>query len=930
MKKVDIISKVVGRDGQGKTVGGGISIPLGNYALKSDFESLKSMFNDFLEGDDTDSVINRWKDLEAFLNGISEDNTLDSILKAYVTLSGTQTITGEKNFTGGLKVNGSPIVYDSRGFWKLEGDLLVTGGVSMYASDTEFTPSTIMDAIVVDNVTIIKQDGKLVAIGGGTGGGLADSVAWGNVLGKPSWITESAPIIGISGVNVSLGSCISQSSLRTALGLGSNAYTSTAYLPLSGGIIESSSGSPLRINSTHQGGSAIVFLHNGADKAWFGYDKNVGRTYMYNTASQSYLGVRDNGTPYYNSYTLWHSGNFTPANYLPLTGGTIETSSIALTINRIGALNSAIRYMIDGVEQGSFGFYKNLGLAYYDTNNVGWYKVWHENNDGSGSGLDADLLDGKHNGELTAIYVKSQNVTTDNFSTYLNTYGNQGLSVLSNMSGADVGDIPTICAVLNIGSTATRLGRFIFMRNDQSDGLWWQSANSAYNAWGTKRKVAFVDSNVASATKLQTTRYIWGRSFDGTGNITGDLEMGNNIILKQRDTGGNSLHTIYTSTSNNLVIGNGHAVKGYNTYLDGNTLFFRYGTTPSIGMILNSSGNVTIGSSDLASTNYKLYVDGLTKITSSTNIGLQIDSSYKGEVTRGVQVLNPSMPFGDSNGVVLLFGKGTSAYNCGNIAYRYHGENNTNNYVSLGLYGKDNILVCKANGNVGIDSLNPIAKLHVAGRILSNSTTGTTTAIADNIEGVSYNSNSTAWVIGAKNYYNGSNTNYGVGLKLALGDATETNKYFGISCVSKAAYGNVYNLVFESAKGVHLELDYNGNLLVKGGLTFNSMRSLKNIQDERGLSLDELSIIKPTRFTWKDGRDSKIHIGGIADDVQKVLPEVIYNMDNVLCMDYGNAAFAISASLIKPVVNHEERIKVLEEENGRLKREIEQLKWHIA
>ena len=60
MKRVDIISKVVGRDSSGKPVGGGISIPMGNYALKSELESLKSMFNDFLEGDDTDSVINSW------------------------------------------------------------------------------------------------------------------------------------------------------------------------------------------------------------------------------------------------------------------------------------------------------------------------------------------------------------------------------------------------------------------------------------------------------------------------------------------------------------------------------------------------------------------------------------------------------------------------------------------------------------------------------------------------------------------------------------------------------------------------------------------------------------------------------------------------------------------------------------------------------
>lgn len=724
-------------------------------------------------------------------------------------------------------INGAPQAYDTlkeiadvlQGNVNSIGDIITTLG-NKADKATTLVGYGITDAYTKTNVdNLLKSYVTLAGTNKITTLGTITTGTWNGSKIANDYLANNK--VSISGVDVSLGSGISQSALRTALGLGSNAYTSTAYLPLtggtlsgytetplilkgtysdnvlfhlhnksniatsvgkygtytflanyangngtgeleihndgrltyatggnnysiwhegnlnpsdylplSGGILENTNGSPLRINSTHQGGSAIVFLHNGADKAWFGYDKNVGRTYMYNTASQSYLGVRDNGTPYFNSYTLWHNGNFNPSNYLPLAGGTIGTSSIALTINRLGALNSAIRYMIDGVEQGSLGFYKSLGLAYYDANNVGWYKVWHENNDGSESGLDADLLDGKHNGELTALYIKSQNVTTDNFSTYLNTYGNQGLSVLSNMSGADVGDIPTICAVLNIGSTATRLGRFIFMRNDQSDGLWWQSANSAYNAWGTKRKVAFVDSNVESATKLQTTRYIWGRSFNGTGNVTGDLDMGNNIIICQKDTEGNRLHSMYTSTSNNLVIGSGHASKGYSTYINGNDIYLRYGTGQTTGMLMNSFGNITIGSSDLAGTSCKL-------------------------------------------------------------------------------------------------------------------------------------------------------------------------------CV-------------------------NGDTLVKGGLTFNSMRSLKNIQDERGLSLDELSIIKPTRFTWKDGRDDRIHIGGIADDVQKVLPEVIYNMDNVLCMDYGNAAFAISASLIKPVVNHEERIKVLEEENERLKREIEQLKWHIA
>ena len=112
------------------------------------------------------------------------------------------------------------------------------------------------------------------------------------------------------------------------------------------------------------------------------------------------------------------------------------------------------------------------------------------------------------------------------------------------------------------------------------------------------------------------------------------------------------------------------------------------------------------------------------------------------------------------------------------------------------------------------------------------------------------------------------------------------------------------------------KLHVSGDILATGGITMYSMRALKNVVDERGLSLSELSTIKPTRYTWKDGRDDRLHIGGIADDVIKVLPEVVYKTsDGTLTMDYGNAAFAIASSLIKPMINHEERIALLEEEN---------------
>lgn len=159
--------------------------------------------------------------------------------------------------------------------------------------------------------------------------------------------------------------------------------------------------------------------------------------------------------------------------------------------------------------------------------------------------------------------------------------------------------------------------------------------------------------------------------------------------------------------------------------------------------------------------------------------------------------------------------------------------------------------------------------------------------------------------------------------------SSASNPYLKLTFSGANWYVQVYNNYLYLGNGVSksVRIDSSGNLLTGGGVTMYSQRSLKNIIDERGLSLEELSSIKPTRYTWKDGRDSNIHFGGIADDIQQVLPEVVYNTkEGVLTMDYGNAGFAIASSLINPVVDHEQRIKALEKENELLKQELNRLR----
>ena len=111
------------------------------------------------------------------------------------------------------------------------------------------------------------------------------------------------------------------------------------------------------------------------------------------------------------------------------------------------------------------------------------------------------------------------------------------------------------------------------------------------------------------------------------------------------------------------------------------------------------------------------------------------------------------------------------------------------------------------------------------------------------------------------------------------------------------------------------------DVTVSGTFSNPSSLVLKNVIDRDGLTLEQLSKIKPARFTWKDGRDKEVHIGGIADEVREVIPEAIHEKeDGTLTMEYGTASFFVAASLIPHLYDYDERLRILESEIKKLNR----------
>lgn len=205
--------------------------------------------------------------------------------------------------------------------------------------------------------------------------------------------------------------------------------------------------------------------------------------------------------------------------------------------------------------------------------------------------------------------------------------------------------------------------------------------NGSWSGWKT---IAFTDSNVASATKLETARKLWGNNFDGTADVAAQLTFNANdaALSAWKKDGSSTSIFLQVNPDRHLLIGQGTARENGGLYLYGNDIRMCYGNAGSssnTSMLINSSGNVTIGASDLAGTSAKLYVDGHIKLGASGYL-------YKNDKT-----------IIDFAGDAPLFGYGTAAAGLGTKVYGFD--------IRLYYGGTTNVgFLLNSSGNVTIGS----------------------------------------------------------------------------------------------------------------------------------------------------------------------------------------------------------------------------------
>ncbi len=586
------------------------SSALAGYALKSEIPSLAGYATEqwvnskgYLTGADlTGYATQSWVESKGYLTGHQS-------LANYVTINTAQTISALKTHTAGLKVSGRVV-----GSGDDEG-IVIGRAANNYAGLVLGEPSGIRSAFYLGPTNRAFWR-------------FADGVTALDIL-HPK---KSGTIALTSDIPTKVSQLSNDSGYLTT-------HQSLAnYLPLSGGTLTGQLNVNVNGTSFEIGGKNSSWVHLYSDKSCI-FNKDL---YV---IGEIYAGANYN-------QKIWHSGNFNPSNYLYAFGnsdfdpatydgyyaGMTTKSGLAGDWWHILSMNWGSTHTVRSKTWASQlalptqtrrGLYYRTGASATAYN--AWVKVWDESNDGSGSGPDADLLEGYHAGFTTdklpvwrtlGHFSSVNNGITGSTSNYKN--------FLQRTTGSSAygSYLPGPCYIGTLVPDSERLiiGK-VYSNDAHTNGMPEHSYflslshGGRMTAFGTsygtyfETAIAFTTDNVASATKLQTARTIWGQSFDGTGNVSGDLTSVRDIKMNRY-----------------LFLRWDANTKG--TYLNANTdgglaisLHENYAWQKT-HVTITYDGNVGIGSTNPTS---KLYVNGTCTVTGNLNGAANI--AAQGHVT---------------------------------------------------------------------------------------------------------------------------------------------------------------------------------------------------------------------------------------------------------------------------------------------------------
>lgn len=621
------------------------------------------------------------------------------------------------------------------------------------------------------------------------------------------------------------------------------------------------------------------------------------------------------------------------------TNGISDTASIHLAL---GDSDTGFKWISDGACQ---MYANNVAIGQWNSSGMNWLKqpfvngqkIWHAGNDGSGSGLDADLVDGLHASRFPIYY----NLTMSSTSNYWYKLGTARVSGSDNImihiyggngqnSTASQNAFATLMIKAGYNPSGGLTGEFgatmvnhhhsemtyklISPSNDTVD-IWvkmpwgyssgWYSIHGEYSSYthsGASQSAeptgnaqtgvetltnAYTSSNVASATKLQTARQINGTNFDGTANITTakwgtarSIKIGN--TAKNVDGSGNVTWTL-------SEIGGAAANHTHNYIVSRGNLNAQTGRTQNLGDVY--SYNTTSGNTG-----------GPAIYTSVIGFGRGTQGTVEiaGGWTSSMGLWYRALRDAEDNWFGWRKVWDTGNFNPSNYSLTSH--NHDDRYVNVTgdtmtgrLTFNDGGIATSTTTSLQLGMYTPThIYLQTAGTLYYSPKSGTNYKIWH--EG-NFNPNNYMRVALANGYYGMvtpqgdtsawiRTTSSGI-LPFQSGDSTFGHCSIGSSTwyFYSAYIQNIHSYRMEASDGFYQQSD---------------IRLKENIQ-----KITSMSNIELVEFMWK--KDKKKSYGVIAQQVEKYFPELV-NIDK----ETGYKSVNYDAILIIKIAQLENKIKQLE------------------